>query len=299
LHPALIDVLSILYVPMTGTVHHPSHRGRHAMTVITLYPPGGDAVPLEGLHLRERLPASFIYSNFVASIDGRIAVAQCGRRTHAVPAETANPRDWRLYQELAAQADLLLISARLLRQMEIDEAQDQMPIGPKFDDLRRWRIGQRLPAQPDIAVLSGSLDLPVAILAKAAGERRVMVVTGVQAPEGRKAILRDAGIEVIEAGEGARVAGGLLREALAKHGARRIYSVAGPQVLHMLLADRVLDRLYLTLAGRVLGGTEFDTLCFGPALDPAPKLSLRHLHLDTEAPAGAGQLLAAYDLDYG
>jgi riboflavin biosynthesis pyrimidine reductase len=269
------------------------------MNVVTLYPPGGEAVPIEGLYLSERLPASCIYSNFVASLDGRIAVAQRGRRTHAVPAETANPRDWRLYQELAAQADLLIISARLLRQMEIGEAQDAMPTGPQFADLRQWRVEQGMPGQPDIAVLSGSLDLPVALLAEAARTRRVMVMTGAQAPEARKASLREVGIEVIEAGDGARVEGGLLREALARRGARRIYSVAGPQVLQMLLAGRVLDRLYLTLAGRVLGGTEFDTLCFGPPLDPAPKLRLRHLHLDAEAPAGAGQLLAAYDLDYG
>ena len=77
-----------------------------------------------------------------------------------------------------------------------------------------------------------------------------------------------------------------------------MYSVAGPQVLHALLADQVLDRLYVTLTGRLLGGTEFDTLCMGPTLEPAPKLHLANLYLDPEAPAGAGQLLATYNLDY-
>lgn len=77
-----------------------------------------------------------------------------------------------------------------------------------------------------------------------------------------------------------------------------MYSVAGPQVLHALLADQVLDRLYVTLAGRLLGGTEFDTHCMGPMLEPAPKLHLTHLYLDPEAPAEAGQWLATYDLDY-
>lgn len=51
-----------------------------------------------------------------------------------------------------------------------------------------------------------------------------------------------------------------------------MHSIAGPQVLHTLLAARVLDRLYLTLSGRVLGGAEFDTFCMGRTLDPAPKL---------------------------
>lgn len=263
-----------------------------------LYPSAAQTLPLEGLHLHERLPASFLYSNFVASLDGRIAVARQGRQTHEVPKETSNPRDWRLYQELAAQADVVITSARFFRQMQNDEAQDALPIGPKYADLRRWRIEQGLNEQPDVAVVSGSLELPVARLSKVARSRRVVVVTGAQASTERKATLRNAGIEVIEAGSGARVEGKLLRHALGKLGAQRIYSVAGPQVLHMLLADRVLDRLYLTLAGRVLGGSEFDTLCAGPTLDPAPKLRLAKLYLDPAAPAGAGQLLAAYDVDY-
>lgn len=268
------------------------------MNVTQLYPPTTGSLPLKGLHLRERLPARLLYSNFVTSLDGRIAIARAGRQTHEVPKETSNPRDWRLYQELAAQADVLIISARFFRQMQNDEAQDTLPIGPKYGDLRQWRIDQGLSAQPDIAVVSGSLDLPLITLAGVAKHRRVRVLTGTQAPAGRKAALRDAGIDVIEAGSGARVEGKLLRHALEALGAQRIYSIAGPQVLYTLLTDQVLDRLYLTVAGRLLGGTEFDTLCMGPTLEPAPKLRLASLYLDPEAPAGAGQLLATYDLDY-
>ncbi len=268
------------------------------MNVTPLYPPATGSLPLEGLHLRERLPAPLLYSNFVTSLDGRIALARPGRQTHAVPKETSNSRDWRLYQELAAQADVVITSGRFFRQMQNDEAQDALPIGPKYGDLRQWRTEQGLNEQPDVAIISGSLDLPVNRLVGIAKDRRVRVLTGAQAASRRKAALRDAGIEVIEAGAGVRVEGRRLRDALVALGAQRMYSVAGPQVLHTMLADRVLDRLYLTLAGRVLGGAEFDTLCTGPTLDPAPKLRLANLYLDPEAPAGAGQLLATYDLDY-
>ena len=268
------------------------------MNVTQLYPPTAGSLPLEGLYLRERLRAPLLYSNFVTSLDGRIAVARPDHRTHEVPRETANPRDWRLFQELAAQADVLITGARFFRQMKNDETPDVLPIGPKYGDLRQWRVDQGLGAQPDLAILSGSLDLPLKTLVAIAKHRRVRVFTGTQAPSERKAALRAAGIDVIEAGSGARVEGKQLRRALEALGAQRMYSVAGPQVLHALLADQVLDRLYLTLAGRLLGGTAFDTLCTGPRLEPAPKLHLANLYLDPAAPSGAGQLLATYDLDY-
>ncbi|MGH8378770.1 MAG: RibD family protein [Gammaproteobacteria bacterium] len=268
------------------------------MNVTPLYPPAAGTLPLEGLYLRKRLPASLLYSNFVTSLDGRIAVARPGRVSHEVPKEIANPRDWRLYQELAAQSDVLITSARFFRQTQINEAQDVLPLGPEYTDLRQWRTEQGLTEQPDLAIVSGSLELPLEALVRVARIRRVWVLTGTPAPPARKTALCDAGIEVIEAGHGARVEGGPLRRALETLGAKRMYAVAGPQLLHALLADRVLDRLYLTLAGRLLGGTEFDTLCLGPALEPVPKLHLTNLYFDPEAPADAGQLLATYDLDY-
>ena len=268
------------------------------MNVTPLYPSTAGSLPLKGLRLRERLPAPLLYSNFVTSLDGRIALGGPDRQTHSVPKETSNSRDWRLYQELGAQADVLITSGSLFRQIQNGEVCDVLPIGLKYEDLRQWRTEHDLNAQPDIAIISGSLDLPLDTLVGIAKDRRVRVLTGAQAAWKRKAALRDAGIDVIEAGAGARVEGQLLRDALVALGAQRMYSIAGPQVLHMLLAARVLDRLYLTLAGRVLGGAEFDTLCIGPTLEPAPKLKLADLHLDPEAPDGAGQLLATYDIDY-
>ncbi|MGH8273439.1 MAG: RibD family protein [Gammaproteobacteria bacterium] len=268
------------------------------MNVTPLYPSATGTLPLEGLYLRERLQAPLLYSSFVTSLDGRIALARTGRATHEVPKEIANPHDWRLYQELAAQADVLITSARFFRQAQINEAQGALPLGPECADLRQWRIEQGLSEQPDLAIVSTSLGLPLGAVAKAATGRRVRVLTGAQASPARKAGLRKAGIEVIEAGPGEHVEGGPLRRALEALGAKRMYAVAGPQLLYVLLADRVLDRLYLTLSGRLLGGTEFDTLCHGPELEPAPKLRLANLYLDPDTPADAGQLLATYDLVY-
>ncbi|MBK1633348.1 hypothetical protein CKO31_21855 [Thiohalocapsa halophila] len=76
--------------------------------------PQAMSVPLSGLYLCEDLGShvsasrAFVYSNFITSLDGRIAVAEPGRGQLGVPAQTANPRDWRLLLELAAPADAIM-----------------------------------------------------------------------------------------------------------------------------------------------------------------------------------------------
>jgi hypothetical protein len=118
--------------------------------IVELYPNAGSRHRLQGLYMDQiaepdgDLP--FIYSNFISSLDGRIAVPGPDRNSHQVPPAIANHRDWRLFQELAAQADLLITSARYFRQSADQEAQAELPVGTsaEFDDLRAWRIQQGL-----------------------------------------------------------------------------------------------------------------------------------------------------------
>ena len=90
--------------------------------ILELYPNPGREHRLQGLYL-DQIAArgdsndTFIYSNFISSLDGRIALPGAGRSSHEVPPAIANSRDWRLFQELAAQADLLITSARYFRQV--------------------------------------------------------------------------------------------------------------------------------------------------------------------------------------
>ncbi|HKK14362.1 MAG TPA: dihydrofolate reductase family protein [Gammaproteobacteria bacterium] len=270
--------------------------------ILRLYPAPQATLALQGqylthaLHERGAPGAPFVYTNFISSLDGRIALAASGRQTNRVPPATANPRDWRLFQELGAQADLLVTSARYFRQLALGEAQDQLPVGSSedFADLRRWRVEQGLKPQPDLAVLSASLDLPVAPLLDQGG-RRVRLYTGEAADPGRVRDLTDAGVDIAFAGEGRSVEGGHLMDALAAEGYRSIYVVAGPSVIHTLAMAGALHRLYLTLAHVVLAGEGFDTFAWGPELSPPLTLQLSELYYDAAAPAGAGQLMAVYD----
>ncbi|TCK19176.1 riboflavin biosynthesis pyrimidine reductase [Thiogranum longum] len=267
--------------------------------ILELYPDSGKTRSLRGLYLGQ-IPATtdqpFIYTNYIASIDGRIALPATDRRSSQVPPAIANSRDWRLFQELAAQADLLISSARYFRQAVEQEAQAELPVGRahEFDDLRDWRLEQGLSPQPDIAVFSASLDIPVEAL-RAYAERKIYIITGGDAdPKQVDSLARENNVQVIQCGDARHVDATELKSTLGKLGYQRIYAIAGPSVLHALVHGNALDRLYLTTAHCLLGGEKFDTIARGPEFSPACKLPLRAMYLDPHMPEGAGQTLAVY-----
>ena len=270
--------------------------------VTRLYPAPNKEYPLQGLflahqlHTRGKPGKPFVYSNFITSLDGRIAIAEAGRESRMVPDATANPRDWRLYQELAGQADLLVTSGRFIRQSHDGEAQDQLPVGMQaaFDDIREWRRDQGLKPQPDIAIMSGSLDLPLETL-QPYRDRRLMVITGSQADRGKIEQLESNGIEVLAAGSDTSVDGRLMIDRLSALDYTSVYAIAGAGVFYTLLAARVIDRLYLTTAHQLLGGKDFDTLTRGPLLAPAQGMRMQELFFDPHAQAGTGQLFGVYE----
>ena len=259
-------------------------------------------LPLAGLYLQHHLHRRgssgqpFVYSNFITSLDGRIALAGEHRHSHEVPGSITNPRDWRLYQELAGQADILITSGRYFRQSVIGEAQDRLPVSdqPEYADIHRWREQQGLAAQPDIAILSASLDIPEDSLAPY-HKRKIYVFTGELADPARIRRLEHSGVAVMRAGSGHQVEGRRLIDQLATEGYQSIYAIAGPWVFHTLLEARVLDRLYLTLACQLLGGNEYDTLLEGPQLIPAMSMQPVALYHDRHGLPG-GQLLGIYDM---
>lgn len=270
--------------------------------ITRLYPLPSQPANLHGLYLDHRLHTRgnpdqpYVFSNFVTSLDGRIGIECEGRATHAVPDATANPRDWRLYQELAGQAEILITSGRFFRQSSVGEAQDVLPVGAQeeFDDIRDWRSQHGLAPQPDVVILSGSLAIPLTAL-EPYRTRRVLVATGAHADPERRQILEDNGIEVLIAGSGTKVEGRQLVEQLGKMGYRSLYAIAGPAVFYTLLKAGVVDRLYLTIACQLLGGNVIDTLTSGELLSPAQGMQLAELHHDPHAPAGAGQLFGIFE----
>ena len=271
-------------------------------SIIRLFPLPSQELPLKGLYLSHNLREnkrdsgeSFVYSNYVTSLDGRIAVPHPTKAGMVVPDQITNPRDWRLFQELAVQADILITSGRYLRDYAEGRAQEILRVydDPQFADLKDWRTERGLSPQPDMAVISGSLDFPVPP-ALIQGDRNIVVITTSRAdPERIKALESQAG-KVIIAGEGS-VNGYRLVESLLEMGYRTIYNTTGPKVLHLLLAAGVLDRLYLSFVNRLLGGSPFSSIVEGELLDPPADFILNTIYLDPHALNGLGQLFTSYN----
>jgi len=270
-------------------------------TVQQLYPWPAAERALKGLFLshdlRKHSEASgkaYVYSNFVTSIDGRIAIPHPSGQGLMVPKDIANERDWRLFQELAAQADLIISSGRYLRDWADGRAQEILQVDdPRFADLREWRRSRDLPPQPDIAIISGSLQFPIPDVLTAGG-RRIVVFTTSNPDPGRVAEIESKAGQVIVAGDKS-VDGATLVQQMTELGYRTVYSATGPKVLHLLLAGGALDRLYLTYANRILGGRPFSTTVDGPLLETAVDLQIHTVYFDPHALNGLGQLFVAYD----
>lgn len=269
--------------------------------ILHLYPPPAAEVPLIGAYLAHHLRQNaeetgrpYIYANFVVSIDGRIAIQAQEGMGMMVPRATANERDWRLYQELAAQADIILSSGRYLREWAAGRAQEILQVNdPRFVDLRQWREENGLAPLPDIAILSNSLNFPIPPVLTAGGRKVVIVTAGKPDPEVVKKI-ESHEARVVVAGEKS-IRGELLSRILAEMGYRTIYSAAGPRILHLLAAGGVMDRLYLTYANRLLGGQPFSSIIEGPLLKIPIDMKIQQIYFDTAALNGLGQLFVSYD----
>lgn len=237
---------------------------------------------------------AFVYANFVVSVDGRIAIPQTNGKGLIVPKAIANDRDWRLYQELAAQADIIISSGRYLRDWANGSAQEILQVDdPRFADLRDWRQNRGLPPQADIAIVSHSLRFPIPDVLTANG-RKVVVFTTANPDPSRVKEIESHAVQVIVAGPDS-VDGITMVQRMTELGYQTIYSGAGPKILHLLLRGSVLNRLYLTYANRLLGGQPYATLVEGSLLDPAVNLSINTIYLDSDGIDGLGQLFVSYN----
>ena len=88
-----------------------------------------------------------------------------------------------------------------------------------------------------------------------------------------------------------------LIQALSKKELKHFYLIAGPKMLHTMIKDQQLSKLYLSHSHQLLGGELFNTILDGDILN-TPKLALSSLFYDDGSENGHGQFFSSYDCHY-
>ncbi len=270
--------------------------------IFCLYPPPFAEASLEGLYLGQRLfelgtpKRPFVYANFLASLDGRIALEDIHTGQTYLPKSLTTPADFRLFLELEAQADCLITHGGYLRALAAGRLGNILHVGahPAAEDLVNWRRSQGLAPQPAIAIASASLDFVIPDSVRTHGQA-VYIFTGEGADPVRVDAWRREGYPVIFAGPGQTVEGRRLIPMLGQLGYRSIYLIAGPAMLDTVVRGGYLNRLYQTITHQLMGGEAFRTMVPGPELGLIGHLRLRSLYYDPAGPGGAGQWFAQFD----
>lgn len=189
-----------------------------------------------------------LYSNFVASLDGVVALGD-GRHAGSV-ISGKDPADRFLMALLRACAGTVLIGAGTLRATpgHLWTAEHLVP-----DLAAEWRLLRErleLPPTPRLALVSGSGALDLAHPALAAGATVLTTAEGAA----RLAGAGEAPLEVIEVGAGGRVDVRAALAALRGGGPPLpILTEGGPTLMGELLREALLDEMFLTLSPVVAG----------------------------------------------
>ncbi len=271
-------------------------------------------LPLKGLYLGQGLAKmaaqagrTLVVTTFLTDKNGVIAKADQDRHFH-VPAETRNASDWRLSQELMAQADVLIIGGSYLVRLSDpgSHAQDilyQFEPGAEFAELGEWRLRAGYEKRsPDLAVIARHLDFKIPERVLKRGRRIPVFTTDRMASSNEAKALAAAGTTVIGAGELGVDAGRMAEYLRDEVGARVIVMASGPRVLELLLEARRLDLLYLTRVQREIAFSDPSAVL---TLLPPPKkvqdlkeFRLVHQYFHAHAVAGDGEPISQFFFRY-
>ena len=230
------------------------------------------------LRISENLKRSFVYTNYLTNEDDIIAVKD-EDGNFQVAKEIKNVFDWLLFQQLEAQADVIITSSAYLRRFSTkgEEAEDVLSVfepGNTFENLGNWRLQHGYKTRsPDIAIVARSLNFRIPDIQKL-GNRKIIVFTPDMVADSPEAqVLQEAGIAVIGSGaEGVdgKIMIGYLSEKML---CRTIEMTTGPAVLKILLDANVLDRIYISRVRRKI--PVIDSLSVKRILSDGGKLSDR------------------------
>jgi riboflavin biosynthesis pyrimidine reductase len=218
------------------------------------------------------LPTSCLFTNFVATIDGVVAIPDLRNSNKLISDDSEADRF--VMGLLRACADAVLIGSGTMlaapRSLWTAE-QAYPPAATHFAELRR-RLGCR--ARPEIAIVTGSGSIDPAHPALEAGALVLTTAHGAAVLGDRLPGRTQAVVLPGEDGVDMRAAVEFLRT----RGNARILSEGGPTVFGSLLASDLVDELYLTISPLIAGRSHNSTrrsLVEGNLLLPSCRLDSR------------------------
>jgi riboflavin biosynthesis pyrimidine reductase len=257
--------------------------------------------------LSEKIGRPIVVSDFLADRNGVIAVTD-EQGSSRVPPEIKNPYDWRLFQELMVQADVIISSSAYVRGLQAlgKNAQNilsQFEKCGKFAQLGEWRLGAGYPTRsPDLAIVSRALDFTLPEKALASGRRISILTTDSMAISEKAAPFTAAGAVVIGCGESGVEGNRMVDWLSSQVGYRVIMMAAGPAVLDLLLKADRLDLLYITEVQREIPPNGYsalrNVLSGGKKVSELPGFALSHRFIQANVSTDDGSVVSQHFLRY-
>ena len=275
-----------------------------AKQLLRLFPQPSLSLGLKNLYLQQHgwyqlnPTKPSVVANFLTSLDGRIAISQDATSAAYLPKTLTSKEDFRLFLELYAQADCLITHGGYLRALADNKLGNilQLPQNDSYTDLHAWRKAQGLNPHPDIVIASASLDFPIHPSIQESGQK-IFIATGQHADTKLCQKWQKLGYKLLYTGKFHRVEGAPLIKALTKRNYQHIYLIAGPKMLHTMLQDQQLEKLYLSSSHQLLGSNYFRTLLNGDVLTQC-RLQLKSLFYDESSENNCGQFFSSYTCMY-
>lgn len=174
-----------------------------------------------------------------------------------------NEADRQLFHHLRTQADAVMVGSRTIA----IERYGRLVRDPALRDKRR-REG--LEADPLACVVSGRLDLPSDVPLFHDPHSRVVIVTSSKEELPRSA----AAMDYVRLEPGSRRLAPALRRLRTHHGVRSVLCEGGPTLNSALLAEGLVDELFLSLAPKLAGGSLAPTIVAGSSLPEPTELDM-------------------------
>jgi riboflavin-specific deaminase-like protein len=192
----------------------------------------------------------YVYINMVMSLDGKATIDKTERGL-------GSARDQRLMRELRLHADMVMNGANTLRISGTSST-----LGDEdLVHLRRKRRGDRAPIA---AVITSSGDLPLQRRFFTSREFDAIVFATEGIPSDRLDAIRATGRRAVLLPAGVHTLPAMVTVMRRELGIQYLLVEGGPTLNAGLLQHGLVDELFLTMAGKIVGGSENLSIVEGP-----------------------------------